>query len=318
MGMRRGLAMLGALPLLLVGSGAVAGAGGAPENGLIAARGADAIYLIDADSAKAWKVPGTAEMSDPAWSPDGSLLAASMWDDNGDSVYTLRPDGRDRRLVLENAWSPSWSPDGKRLVVVRDSCFAPYTCGVDTEGMSILVSVRVDGSDAHQLTFDNGNESDNANTPAWSPDGKWIAYVGGEGAVELVASDSQEGRGRTVADSGSNPAWSPDASKLAFDVVDSSKDYRQEVVVLDLATGVRTTLPPRPTPVSALAWSPDGKRLAFLSSRTPMPQDGHCGGEMTMDLWGMDTKGTNPHLLSKGSYGRPAWGTFQPQPKPSD
>jgi Tol biopolymer transport system component len=318
MGMRRCLAMLGVLPLLVVGSGAVAGAGAAPENGLIAARGADAIYLVDTDSAKAWKVPGSEEMSEPAWSPDGSLLAVGMWDDSGDSVYTVRPDGSDRRLVLENAWSPSWSPDGKRLVVVRDSCFAPYTCGADTEGMNILVSVRVDGSDAHQLTFDHGNESANANTPAWSPDGKWIAYVGGEGAVELVASDGHDGGVRTVADSGSSPAWSPDASKLAFDIVDASKDYKQEIVVLDLATGLRTKLPSRPTPVSALAWSPDGKQLAFLSSRTPMPQSGHCGGEMTMDLWGMDTKGTNPHLLSNGSYGRPAWGTFQSPPKPSD
>ena len=50
-----------------------------------------------------------------------------------------------------------------------------------------------------------------------------------------------------------------------------------------------------------------------------MPQSGHCGGEMTMDLWGMGSDGTNPHRLSTGSYGRPAWGTFQPQqPKPTD
>ena len=121
MRMRIWLVLLAALPLLTVGSGATAGTSVPPQNGLIAAFGGDGIYLIDAQRAKAWKVPGTDELGAPAWSPDGSLLAVEGWEDNGSSVYTIRPDGSDRRLVLENASSPSWSPDGTRLVVVRES-----------------------------------------------------------------------------------------------------------------------------------------------------------------------------------------------------
>jgi Tol biopolymer transport system component len=148
MRMRVWLVLLAALPLLTVGSGAsTAGTSNPPQNGLIASRGADGIYLIDAQRAQAWKVPGTVQLGEPTWSPDGSLLAVEGWDDSGSNVYTIRPDGSDRRLVLKNAWSPSWSPDGNRLVVVHG------------DGAGSLATVRTDGSDLQSFTFALGNDS---------------------------------------------------------------------------------------------------------------------------------------------------------------
>jgi len=320
MRMRVWLVLLAALPLLTVGSGAIAGTSAPPQNGLIAASGGDdGIYLIDARRANAWRVPGTKDLGAPRWSPDGSLLAVEGWDESGSNVYTIKPDGSDRRLVLKNAWSPSWSPDGTRLAVVREACLDPYTCDGDFEsGGGILVTVRADGSDVQRVTFDNGKDSDGAGEPVWSPDGKWIAFFGGNGGVNLVSPTGSDDGFRTITDSGSggawNLAWSPDASKLAFDTVDKAHDYRQEITVFDLATGRRSILPSR-VPISALAWSPDGKRLAFLSSR-PMPKSSSgCGGEMPMDLWLMNADGSNAHRLSKGSFSQPSWGTFQPEPK---
>ena len=304
MRMRVWLVLLAALPLLTVGSGAsTAGTSAPPQNGLIAAFGGDGIYLIDTRRTKAWKVPGTTEMGAPSWSPDGSLLAVEEWSEDN-IVYTIRPDGSDPRVVLRNAWSPSWSPDGTRLAVVRGE-------GND----SILVTVRADGSDEHQLA--HFGPMDGLDSPVWSPDGKWIAFVGGNGAVKLVSPSDESGKLRTIADSGWNLAWYPDGSKLAFETTTNTKDYSPVIALFDLATGQRTILPTRKS-ISALAWSPDGKQIAFLSSR-PMPRDavGGCGGEMPLDLWLMNADGTNPHLISKGSYSQPSWGTFQPAPMPS-
>jgi Tol biopolymer transport system component len=302
MRMRVWLVLLAALPLLAVGSGAsTAGTSNLPpQNGLIASRGADGIYLIDAQRAKAWKLPGTAELGAPKWSPDGSLLAVEGWDGGDSNVYTIKPDGSDRRLVSKNAWSPSWSPDGKRLAVVRG----------DADGGESLVTVDTDGSDPQQVT------SQRASGAVWSPDGKWIAFVDGAGAVKLVRPNGVNDGTRAIADSGWDLAWSPDSTKLAFDTTNKAKDYRQEVTVFDLATGRGTALPSR-RPISALAWSPDGRQLAFLSSK-PMPEgSGGCGGEMSMDLWAMNADGSKPHRLSTGGYSQPSWGTFQPAPTPS-
>ena len=302
------LVLIAALPLLAVGSAAsTAGTSAPPRNGLIAVSGGHGIYLIDAQGAgaKVWKVPGTVDMGAPTWSPDGSLLAVDGWDDSGSIVYTIRPDGTDRRLVLKNAWSPSWSPDGTRLVVVRNG-----------GGGAVLVTVRADGSD-HSSSRSTGT-TDGAIDPVWSPDGKWIAFVGGEGQVNVVSPDGGEKGYRRIDDSGWNLAWSPDGSKLAFETAEKANGYRQETVVLDLATGRRTTLPSRPNhPISALAWSPDGKRLAFLRADRCRRAAAATAAARCRDLWVMNADGSKPHRLSKGSYGQPSWGTFQPEPKPS-
>ena len=157
MRMRIWLVLLAALPLLTVGSGATAGTSTPPQNGLIAAWGGDGIYLIDAQRTKTSQVPGTEELYAPTWSPDGSLLAVEGWEENGSSVYTIKPDGSDRRLVLGNASSPSWSPDGTRLVVVR-------------RRRRNRSRHRPDRRERlHQLTFDHGNVDDGAGAPCGRP-----------------------------------------------------------------------------------------------------------------------------------------------------
>ena len=309
------IALLGTLPLLAVGSSATAGTQAARHNGLIAARGAHAIYLIDTQLLSTRPIPGTADMSAPAWSPDGSLLAVESADKVGTSVYTIKPDGSDRRLVLRNASSPSWSPDGKQLAVVRDGCAAPYHCDSDSMASTILATVRVDGSDARQLTNYFYESDIGASEPTWSPAGNWIAFVADDGSVHLVSPNGEHDGIRWVAGNGSNLAWSPDGSKLAFDVLGENQDASTAIV--DVTTGRRTSPPPSRPSDSGLAWSPDGNQIAFLSSPSSTTMRG-CGGDMEMDLWAMGADGSKPHRLSKGAYSHFAWGTFQPAPQPSD
>ena len=117
--MKAWLALLVALPLLAVGSGATAGNSAAPRNGLIAIEGGEGITIVDPGTGVDSVLPETDLLGEPAWSPDGTLLAVTSWADDSNSVYTMKPDGTDRRLLLEGASSASWSPDGKQLVLMR-------------------------------------------------------------------------------------------------------------------------------------------------------------------------------------------------------
>lgn len=303
--MRLWLVSLGALPILMVGSGpgAIASTPALPpQNGLIAFSTSDGIRLFDTKRGTGWTVPGTADMGNPVWSPDGQLLAVQGWDDDQTSVYTIRPDGSDRQLVLRDAYSPSWSPDGEQLVVTRSGA-----------NVSVLAIVDADGGEARQITFDHGGDNDGVGEPAWSPDGSWIAFTQGDGAVRLVTPNGEAEGIKTIAREGMNPAWSPDGSKLAFDQVDSAK-FEQYIAVVDVTTGKRTELRPRAI-ASAVAWSPDGTQLAFSAAR-PMPKTEHgCGGEMPNDLWATSLDGGKPRLLEKDVWGQPSWGTFQPETK---
>ena len=140
--MKAWLALLATLPLLAVGSGATAGNSAPPRNGLIAVRGCDGITIVDQRTGTARVVPRTEELGQPAWSPDATMLAATSWaDESGDSVYTMKPDGSERSLVLRNASWASWSPDGKQLVVVRASDLS-----------TSLAVVNADGTDARRST----------------------------------------------------------------------------------------------------------------------------------------------------------------------
>lgn len=164
-------------------------------SGLIAVRGQGAIYLVDPVRGSSSRIPGTAKMAQPAWSPNGGLLAVARVGADGTSVYTIKPDGSHPQLVLRHASSPSWSPDGRRLVVARDGSAAD-------EASSVYMTVRPDGSDAHQVTFE-GDDFYDSGEPALPPDGNWIAFFGDDGA-NPASFDS------------SAAAWSPDGAHLAF------------------------------------------------------------------------------------------------------
>ncbi len=152
--------------------------------------------------------------------------------------------------------------------------------------------------------------------PVWSPDGKWIAFVGGEGAVMLVSPNGEERNAENCGQrveprlvSGCVKACLRDDRREGLQAGD--RRLRPRYRAADYPALVKPS-------ISAVAWSPDGKQLAFLSAR-PMPKStvGGCGGEMPLDLWRMNADGSNPHRISKGNYSDLSWGTFQPVPTPS-
>lgn len=139
----------------------------------------------------------------PVWSPKGSTIAFSAYVHPGFPLYVLDVDrGSAPRMIAEDGYNPTWSPDGRRLAFNSSS------------GLWI---VRVDGSGLLRLS---GIRSSNfPRLPTWSPDGTRIAFVTRPlVALKLVVVDVRNGSTQTLARGveSRQPAWSPDGRRIYY------------------------------------------------------------------------------------------------------
>jgi TolB protein len=111
-------------------------------------------------------------------------------------------------------------------------------------------------------------------SPAWSPDGRQLAYVSFEtGRAAVYVQSLRTGTRRVVSDrAGVNnaPAWSPDGRRLALTLSDA--DGNLDVHVLSLLGGDRVRLTSRRSIDTEPAWSADGRHVYFTSDRGGAPQ----------------------------------------------
>jgi len=111
-------------------------------------------------------------------------------------------------------------------------------------------------------------------SPAWSPDGRKIAYVSFEAnRSEIYVQDLRSGsRKRVSARPGVNgaPAWSPDGQRLAVSL--SRQDGNLDIYTLDLATQVLTRLTSGSAIDTEPTWSLDGQQIYFTSDAAGGPQ----------------------------------------------
>ena len=221
------------------------------------------IYVMNADGSGVTQLTHSSGRDrDPAWSPDGRRIAfannyISVTDADGSDVTQFT------QLTHNSIGSqdPAWSPDGRRIAFTsRPPGSGPLSRPRDFE----IYVMDADGSGVTQLT----HNSDGDSGPAWSPDGRLIAFAcGRDGDPEICVMDA-DGSGVTQLTHNSNvdydPAWSPDGRRIAFT---SWRDGDPEIYVMDADGSGVTQLTHNSAKDYDPAWSPDGRRIAFTSER---------------------------------------------------
>ena len=200
------------------------------------------------------------------------------------SLYSIDPNGRNRReMGSVTGRSPALSPDGKRV-----------TYSVDPYPVARLMAAELDGAQAQQLT--------DGSAPVWlgrwSPDGKRIAFTWRD---RTEASDlwviNADGTGRRQISHIPHteghvewPAWSPDTRQFAIQVGRYSKqESAAHIWIVDAATGAARKLAAHDQPYldETPSWFPDGKRIAFQSTRTGRTE-----------IWIMNADGSAPRQVT--------------------
>ncbi|MGI9344472.1 MAG: Tol-Pal system beta propeller repeat protein TolB [Gammaproteobacteria bacterium] len=133
-----------------------------------------------------------------------------------------------------------------------------------------LVVADADGENARVLV----ESEEPLMSPAWSPDGRKLAYVSFEQkrASIYVQTLRSGARQRVSSRAGVNgaPAWSPDGRSLALTL--SKSDGNLDIYTLGLADQVLKRLTERPSIDTEPTWSADGKAIYFTSDRAGRPQ----------------------------------------------
>jgi WD40-like Beta Propeller Repeat len=180
---------------------------------------------------------GTSDWGQPIPSPNGRYVAAI----GGRDLWVMRPDGRGARRLAREAYLFAWSGDSKRLGYVSRG-----TVWTSRPNGKALKPVR---------------EAAGVNALSLSPNGRALALTvaAGDGTLELVV-DSGGGEKVVAKNVSGTPAWSPDQKLIAILSGDGSV-----VEVVPAAGGTPRKLGYRVGgPYGAtIAWSPDGRRLAY-------------------------------------------------------
>ena len=157
----------------------------------------------------------------PSISPTGQIVFSSSKDGDSMEIYVANADGSGARRLTRTRntvnISPRWNPKtGREIVFISDRGGAPQLYLMDASGGNERLLLNVGG---------------HMDSPAWSPDGRFIAFTwdgGGGNSFNIYLADVASGQVVRLTREGRNesPTWSPDSRHLAFQ---SNRSGRWEI-----------------------------------------------------------------------------------------
>ncbi len=239
------------------------------------------IYYSDYDGYGKVKITNGSTNNSPQWSPDGRWLLYTSLRGRQHKLYVQNTfTGKEIKISNETVIGPRWSPLGNEIALTMSSL----------HGNSELYTMNISTRKLRRLT----NNSRIDVSPAWSPDGKKIAFVSdraGNTHIYVVKSDGSDIKRLTFKGKNESPAWSPKGDKIAFarstngnfDIWVMNPDgTQQRQVTSDLHDDEHPS------------WASNGRNIAFKSDR---------GGPSAIYI--MKADGTNIVEVAKGS--NPSW-----------
>lgn len=259
------------------------------------------IHVMNSDGTGRRRLTRSPAMDgDLVWSPDGRRLAFVRVQGGRSDIYVANTDGSElRRLAHAIIFrpmpgsssgfgaKPAWSPDGRKIAFMSNR-----------DGKDDIFVVNADGSGLRNLTRSRGNYPKriwwaSGDGPMWSPDGRKIVFrsdrlyhgrpgTRGDAKEERQRRNSDEiyvvgedgsGLRRLTHNSRSDrsPVWSPDGRKILFIQLSGSVYSDGDVYVMNADGSAQRSVTPSPTHPLATdtmpAWSPDGRKILFLSNR---------------------------------------------------
>lgn len=238
-------------------------------NGRIAFSSGGEIWTMEPDGSDARFL--TEGRSAPSWSPDGTKLAYTVWQDL--FVISVSPDGTadGPPINLTNTTKssvlrqyPSWSPDGTKLLYEQLGDKGKFDVWVAEPD---LTNHELDNQT--KLTTARANDR----LPSWSPNGDRIAFASDrDGDFEIYTMPvTGESDGLTqlttngLDDTG--PDWSPDGTQLVYTRTQPSKGNVKNTDVYRMAAGgpgQEQQLTTSTDPDGSGDWSSDGLLIAFV------------------------------------------------------